>query len=233
MIVTSSSKDGIAKSHISPSAFSIGSDTIRFSLVNLLDTVMTSVDIGYQLDNNTPVIQSLSSLTVPEGSIYTVTFDTLLNLTTAGNYSLKVWLNNVNGGGTVTPANDTICRSFILCTSPLNGSYTIDPNGSGSSNFVSFTEAATALANCGISGPVVFNISADSFYEQVSIPSVSGSSPTNTIDFIGSGMYNTTLCYSGVSSDPHTMRLDGSKYINFRDMAIKSSSSSDGWVLNF
>ena len=233
LIVTSSSKDGIAKSHISPSAFSIGSDTIRFSLVNLLDTIMTSVDIGYQLDNNTPVIQSLSSLTVPEGSIYTATFDTLLNLTTAGTYSLKVWLNNVNGGGTITPANDTICRSFILCTSPLNGSYTIDPNGSGSSNFVSFTEVATALANCGISGPVVFNISADSFYEQVSIPSVSGSSPTNTIDFIGSGMYNTTLCYSGVSSDPHTMRLDGSKYINFRDMAIKSSSSSDGWVLNF
>lgn len=233
LIITGSAKDGLAKSHISPTNFYVGNDTIRFSMVHLMDTLMTSVDIGYQLDNKTPVTQSLTGLSVPADSIFIATFDTLLTLSAAGTYKLKVWINNVNGGGTVTAGNDTICRTFILCNSALSGSYTIDPNGSGGSNFVNFKEATAALTNCGINGPVVFNVSSDSFYEQVTVPVFSGSSFTNTVNFKGAGKDSTILCFAGTATDPHTVRFNGSRFVNFNNMAIKSSSKTNGWIVHY
>ncbi|MDZ4758915.1 MAG: GEVED domain-containing protein [Bacteroidota bacterium] len=223
LVVTSSTKDGLAYAHVSPTSFYVGNDTIRFSMFNLTDTNMTSVDIGYQLDNNAAVTQSLSGLNIAADSMYTAKFDTLLNISTAGTYTIKVWLNNVNGGGTQTANNDTICRTFVICTTPLSGSYTIDSNGSGSTNFLTFNDAVVKLTNCGISGPVVFNIAADTFNEQISIPLISGTSSTNTITFEGVDTTSTMLTYDGVAGAAHTVLLKGSQYINFRNMRIRAS----------
>ena len=225
LVVISSNKDGLAYTQVSPTTFYAGKDTIRFSMFNLTDTIMNSVDIGYQLDNNSAVTQSLSGLSVKSGAIYVAEFDTLLTLSGAGTYTLKVWLNNVNGGGTQTANNDTICRTFIICTTPLNGSYTIDPNGSGSSNFATFNDAVTKLINCGIAGPVVFKASADSFKEQISIPLISGTSPTNTILFEGVDTAKTILTFNALSAPSYTVLLDRTKFINFRTMRIQSTGT--------
>ncbi len=226
LVVTSSNDDALSYAHVSPSSFYVGYDTIRFSMFNLTDTVMSSVDIGYQLDNNAAVTQSLSGLSVASGALYTAQFDTLLQITTAGTYTLKVWLNNVNGGGTQTADNDTICRTFIVCTTPLSGNYTIDSNGSGASNFLTFNEAVTKLINCGITGPVLFKVAAATFNEQISIPDISGTSSTNTITFEGVDTASTILTFDGVAGAAHTVLLNGSQYINFHNMRIRATGTA-------
>ena len=40
----------------------------------------------------------------------------------------------------------------------LSGTYTIDPNGSGTTNYTSYTAALSALSTSGVNGPVVFNV---------------------------------------------------------------------------
>ena len=118
LLVPASTGDASANTFTSPASFVSGNNTIAFSMVNLTNANMTSVDIGYKLDNNSAVTQSLSSLSVASGGIYTATFSTQLNISSVGTYTLKMWLNNVNGNGTQTAANDTICRTCLLYTSP-------------------------------------------------------------------------------------------------------------------
>ena len=67
--------------------------------------------------------------------------------------------------------------------SQLSGTYTIDVNGSGTSNYASFTAAVTALSANGVNGPVVFNVASGTYTEQVTFESYSGVSHVNTITF--------------------------------------------------
>ena len=68
-----------------------------------------------------------------------------------------------------------VCAS----TAQLSGSYTIDPNGSGPSNYISFAAASAALGS-GVSGPVVFTVTSTTFKESVTLNPVTGVSSTNT-----------------------------------------------------
>ena len=81
----------------------------------------------------------------------------------------------------------TLFTSFILSvlftifTCPVNaqlsGIKTIGPTG----NYTSFAAAVADLAANGLSGPVLFNVSAGTYSEQISIPAIAGASVTNTI----------------------------------------------------
>ncbi len=235
LVVTSSTKDASAYGYTSPTVFASGNNTIAFSMFNLTNATMSSVDIGYKLDNNSAVTQSLSSLSVAAGGRYVATFSTQLNISSVGTYTLKMWLNNVNGGGTQTAANDTICRTFIFCN-PLSGNYTIDPSGSGSTNFLRFGQADTAMINCGISGPVVFTVAAATYNEQITIPLISGVSATNTITFDGGTGNATTriLTYSSTAAAKnYTVNLAAAKFIRFKNMSINATNTSYGTALGF
>jgi len=77
----------------------------------------------------------------------------------------------------------------------LSGTYTIDASGSG--NYTTFKAAVSDLNNYGVSGAVVFNVTATTYSETVSVPSVTGASASNTITFHGQGRGNTILSSSG------------------------------------
>lgn len=49
----------------------------------------------------------------------------------------------------------------------LSGTYTINPNGSGATNYTSYTAALSALSTSGVNGPVVFNVASGTYTEQV------------------------------------------------------------------
>ena len=65
----------------------------------------------------------------------------------------------------------------------LSGTYTINPNGSGATNYTSYTAALSALSTSGVNGPVVFNVASGTYTEQVTFESYSGVSHVNTITF--------------------------------------------------
>ena len=69
-----------------------------------------------------------------------------------------------------------------ISTAQLSGSYTIDPAGSGPTNYTTFSAAVSALGG-GVSGPVVFTAASTTFKEAVIINPVTGASATNTVTF--------------------------------------------------
>jgi len=65
----------------------------------------------------------------------------------------------------------------------LSGSYTIDPNGTGTNNYTSFSAATSALSTSGVNGAVTFYVKQGTYTEQVSLGAYTGASSTNTISF--------------------------------------------------
>jgi len=112
----------------------------------------------------------------------------------------------------------------------LSGTYTIGPSG----NHTSFTAAVSALTTSGISGPVVFNITPGTYNEQITIPSITGSSSTNTITFQSANGDSSSviLNYSPTSTTNNfTVKINAGTYITFNKITIKSSGSSFASVI--
>ena len=76
-----------------------------------------------------------------------------------------------------------ITMMSLTSLAQLSGTYTIDPNGSGTSNYASFAAATAALTTSGVSGAVTFNVKEGTYTEQVSFGSYTGASAANTITF--------------------------------------------------
>ena len=63
----------------------------------------------------------------------------------------------------------------------LSGTFTIDKNGTGSNNFISFGAAVSALTTSGVSGPTVFHVKQGSYNERFSIPSITGNKTESAV----------------------------------------------------
>ena len=100
------------------------------------------------------------------------------------------------GGG--SPAYSTTVQ--VITPSYLSGAFTINQNiPASSTNFQSFTAAINSI-QCGINGPVVFNVTPGSgpYNEHFTIPQIAGSSAINTLTINGNGEaieYNLSLIH--------------------------------------
>ncbi len=234
LIVTSSTTDGQVISNHLPTKYVLGNNTIGITMANYTNSSISSMKIGYQLGSNTPVEQSLTGLSVAAGSIYSTTFSNQLNIGSTGTYTIKVWIDSINGAANNSTNNDTLCRTFVVCAG-LSGTYTINPSGSGSSNFKRFGEADSALINCGVSGKVTFNVASGTYNEQIIIPnSISGLSASNNVTFQSAtgNASDVNLTFSANTTNNFTLRLDGATFIRFKDMTITASNTNFGTALS-
>lgn len=209
----------------------MGNNTVAFSYTNLTKTTLTSLDIAYQVDGGSIVTQSLSGLTVAPGASATATFTTQLNLATSGYYNLKVWTANPNGTPSANAGNDTVCRTLpIYCSTALNGTYTINPAGSGPNNFKSIGAADSALLACGMAGPVVFNVTAGTYTSRLVLNSTMGLSPTKTLTINGNGA---TLQYATDATNMAVVALSGAKYVTINNLTVKPLDPTNAWGVLF
>ncbi|BAV04945.1 gliding motility-associated C-terminal domain-containing protein [Filimonas lacunae] len=106
------------------------------------------------------------------------------------------------------------------------GNYVIDKGGSG--NFTSFNEAKAAIA-CGISGPVVFTVKANSgpYNEQLILDSIPGASAINTITFKGNG--NRIQFASNDNYNRGVIALNGADYVTFDSLVVDAVGGGYGW----
>lgn len=145
-------------------------------------------------------------------------------VTTTGYYRVRVTC----GATTVNSPS-----ALVTATTPLSGTYTINSNnGTGGSNFQSFTDAAARLAICGVSGPVVFNVEAGSgpYNEQVTFTQIGGVSATNTVTINGN---NAVIQFTPVTASRHIIRLDGADYVTIKDLKILANAGSTfGWGIH-
>src|SRR5437762_3550525 len=72
---------------------------------------------------------------------------------------------------------------YFTSSAQLSGNYTINPSGSGSTNFKSFSNAVDTLKKYGVSGPVTYLVADGTYTEKISIPAITGASATNRITF--------------------------------------------------
>jgi len=231
LLVPASTPDLMSGRITSPTSPLVGNNTVAFNFTNISTTTISSVDVYYQLDNNTPVFQSLSSLSIAPGATYTATFTTQVALPSTGTFNIRAWTDNPNFLGNNTPANDTICRTLVTyCSAPLSGTYTINPTGTATNNFPTFGAADSALISCGVSGAVEINVTPGIYNENLIIPTIPGASAANTITFFGGGA---TLQFNCNANNIAVVRLQGAKHIIIDSLNIRTTNASFGWGVHF
>ncbi|MBK9286530.1 MAG: T9SS type A sorting domain-containing protein [Flavobacteriales bacterium] len=163
--------------------------------------------------------------TTPAGSGSSISTGVL----TTGSYYYVCTTTCSNGGGNSTSAE------YVLNVNALGSgaTYTIDntlPNGGG--NFASFTNAINALNStylCGISGPVVVNVTAgQSFNENPPALTASGGSAINSITFQKSGAgTNPLITPTGTAgTTDFGLCVTGGDFITFDGIDINASAVS-------
>ncbi|MFC2124913.1 CARDB domain-containing protein [Bacteroidota bacterium] len=104
------------------------------------------------------------------------------------------------------------------------GTYVIGPSG----DFITFSEAANALKG-GITGPVIFEVESGVYNEQVTLDSIPGTSPVNTITFRSQTGNPDDVVLTWHSEAPgFTVQLDGTDYIIFESITFEAQNSTFG-----
>ncbi|SDD76237.1 Serine protease, subtilase family, partial [Algoriphagus faecimaris] len=113
--------------------------------------------------------------------------------------------------------------------SPLSGTYTINPSGTGERNFTSIQATVDAMILNGVDGPVVFEIASGTYEEQVLINDIAGGSSTNTVTYepATGNLGDVTIQFSStVSGDNYVIRLDNASDLIFRNLNIQATNTS-------
>ncbi|HEX6426962.1 MAG TPA: gliding motility-associated C-terminal domain-containing protein [Niastella sp.] len=143
----------------------------------------------------------------------------------------------------VLPATTTYYRAAVTClgntmySAPIRviihtklpgGTYTINSTQpTGSINFNSFSDAALAM-QCGITGPVVFNVAPNTgpYNEQLILPAIS-TSPAQTVTFKCNG---DTLAFAATDNNERAViKLNGIDYVTIDSLHIKVTGASFGY----
>ncbi len=137
----------------------------------------------------------------------------------------------------------SLTASFLLlgfgtAYAQLSGTYTIDPSGSGTSNYTTITSAISALTTSGVNGATVFNIKQGTYTEQLTFSAIIGTSNANGVTF-QSDPTNTSspvITFAPTSSSTtsnYTVQFNGATHVTLDGLNITSSGTSYGRVLSF
>ena len=119
----------------------------------------------------------------------------------------------------------------IFFSQCLNGIYTI---GGTSPSYTSITQAVNTLSVNGVCGPVTFNIRPGTYIEKNSIPNVVGTSSLNTITFQAENGDSSSVIIQAVGtiSQNYVFNLSGTRYIWFKHLTLKNTSTTYQTVFN-
>ncbi|MHC1738157.1 MAG: T9SS type A sorting domain-containing protein [Ignavibacteriaceae bacterium] len=121
------------------------------------------------------------------------------------------------------PAGSRVIRS------PLSGTYTINPDGSGTRNYTTFAAAVTDLNTVGVSASVIFNVAVDKTFNEnpLTITTTGISGRTITFQKSGTGakpIINFNAPGSGLEDSG--FKLSGSDYFIFDGLDIRDAGTS-------
>jgi len=215
---------------VSPVAACPGVNNVVVKLNNYGTANLTSVTINWSINDTMKTVynwtgsiasQGSTSITLGSHAFYSGIY-----------YSIKAWTSSPNSVVDVNTYNDTMLATGIQTAFP-SGTYII--GSSGSADYSTFTSAINAINTQGICGPVIFNVEAGTYTEQIILNEVFGASAANTITFQSASgnkndvilMYNTTT-----SSTNYVVQFDGGDYFKFKNMTIKNTNATYGRVID-
>jgi hypothetical protein len=186
---------------------------------------LTSLDIGWSVNG---VSQTPYSWT---GTLLEDVTSGIIQLGSAtfalGTNEIRAWTSQPNGLTDQNFLNDTMTAYVYGCDNILSGIFTIDSAfATSGTNFQSFEDAMMALTNCGVSGPVVFNVAPGIYNTRLLFTGLfPGASATNTITFQGS--VGTVIRYSTTVTDQRAaILLNGAKYLRFDQLTVTIPTAS-------
>ena len=113
------------------------------------------------------------------------------------------------------------------------GTYTIDNTQPTSGiNFNSFV-AAVAAMDCGINGPVIFNVAAGTYNEQVRMHAIAGSSNINTVTFrsANGNAGSAILTFAPTATNNYVLKLDSASNIIYKNLTITATGVTNARVI--
>jgi hypothetical protein len=198
----------------------IGSNTdIKAVIFNGGSTPITGVTLDWTF-NSVSESQISRPLSLTYGMLDTILLGTVS--LAEGRNTAKVWISALDGLTDPYKNDDTLEISVYSCQSVIaGGTYIIGQGG----DYTSISKAVDALANCGITGPIIMNILPGNYTENVTISHIQGSSPVNTVTFVSSTNNPASV---SIISNTVALRLDNVSNIILRDISIDASSGQVG-----
>jgi hypothetical protein len=127
-----------------------------------------------------------------------------------------------------------LCLIATVAHAQLSGTYTIGPNGAGTTDYTSIESAISDLNASGVSGAVTFEITGGTYTAPTAgytLSAVAGMSATNTVTFRPASGATVVVNHAPTSSSAATFNISGDYYI--LDGANTSADTGRNWkVIN-
>lgn len=209
--------------------FASGKRMLSVRIKNAGSATLSGANVNWKLNGVTQTPVAWTGM-LNSGQVATVNLDSL-NFVPGALFDIATWTSDPNFTTDGFTGNDSLSRLGVY-SALAGGTYTINSGAASSpSNFVSFTEFATAL-NGGILGQVTANVVANSgpYNEQVVFGTIPGASVTNNVVLNGN---NETLQFAATSANYAQLRLSGTKHFTIQNLSIKMLGTQYGWGIHF
>ena len=201
--------------------FCSGTKAIWATISNAGTNNITSCTVSWSVDG-VAMTPYLWTGTMKPGDVSMLKLGSI-TFTKAKAKAFFVWATLPNGVASTVTGNDSASGNY---GGGLNGTYKV---GGKSPDYASFREATNALNTVGVCGPVIFNVDSGYYNESVTVKNIIGTSPINTITFMGKDTALTILdtATSGSYGAPgFTIKLDGAQYVTFSKMTITNTGTT-------
>jgi trimeric autotransporter adhesin len=145
------------------------------------------------------------------------------------------WKDDTSGGTAPGGSIDNISL-VSQAPIPMTGVYTIDPAGSGSSNFTTFAAAISSLNLNGVgTGGVTFNVADGATFNETGLVIAATGTAANPIVFqkSGAGTRPVINFTGGSGTTDYGFELSGSDYITFNGLDIRDAGTSSSNYLEY
>jgi len=211
---------------VSPLSVSLNANTITAQFRNAgADTLMnTDVYVQYSVDSgSTWTTDTMRIDTLAPGKLQQFDYSATWTPTRSGYFGISIKISkSVSGDPDLKDQKD-----YFVC-SGLSGTFTI---GSRAADFPSFGAALKAL-ECGVAGPIQFNVQGGTYTERLTLNELNGASSTNTVTFSSPHVDSVTLQFSATSAGQNTIQFNGADHVAFENMKIEADGSV-GMAIHF
>ncbi len=211
---------------ISPVSVAIPSATmpVKVRVQNKGTNTLTSIPVKYSINGGQTIVSETFTSSLATNDTATFTFTQTANMSASQLYQCMAYTSLT---GDSNGYNDTV-RLNVWAGVPLSGTYTIGPDTND--DFSSFTAAAGAISNFGVSGAVTFLVDTGTYTEFFEIGAVTNASSTNTITFQSATGNNQDVILTSANSS-YTIKLNNADYLGFKNLTIKNTNSTNPSVI--
>jgi hypothetical protein len=216
----------IAVLEILPLSTNPGIQNIIIDFKNNGTQAVTSADLNFEINGVPNAVATSFAGNLASGSTQAAFSIGNYNFV-PGSYIIKAYPESVNGFPDGDLSDDTATYYLNVCN-PLSGTYSL---GGPMSDYADIQGAIDALENCGVAGPVIFEMVSRTYSGQFSFGAIPGTSSTNTVTFQSSSnnYLDVTLEYPAADfdNDIFTLSLNQADWLIFKDISIKSVGTTE------